>query len=167
MNATPAGVDLKASGFESDTRARLGINLALLPVATNRWDATPNEIRKELAMVPRQAEVRLVAGDAPQLYFFRTSEGGTGILEIVLEPAQPDKVRIRYTLLEAVALPSQPVRSTRNSSRLWPNSLYDGRMSASFSGGGHSGGPNMVRRVRVTTGHSQTRSAAVRRFWPD
>ncbi len=104
MNATPAGVDLKASSFESDDSARLAINMALKPVATNRWDATPGEVRRELAMVQRRAEVRLAASETPQVFFFRTSEGGEGILEITafLEPPNEGmhKVRIRYKLIE-------------------------------------------------------------------
>ncbi len=107
MNATPAGVDLKASSFESDDCARLGINIGLKPVSTNRWDATPAEIRKELARVRREAEVRLVASETPQTFFFRTSEGGEGVLEIraFLDPPNQGmhKVRIRYKLIEPLA----------------------------------------------------------------
>jgi hypothetical protein len=43
MKATPAGVDLKASAIESKTRVRLGVNLALAPVDTARWDATAEQ----------------------------------------------------------------------------------------------------------------------------
>lgn len=100
-DGTPPGVDLRSSTYESDTRARLAINMALKAVATNRWDATPAELRKELAMAKRQAEVRLLASDVPQVFFFRTSEGGQGILQFQIGP-MPDgnhQFHVRYKLL--------------------------------------------------------------------
>jgi len=100
-DSTPAGVDLRTSIHENDTHARLAINMALKPVATNRWDATPDEVRKELAMTRREAEVRLVASEVPQVFFFRTSEGGQGILEFELALGVDGirRVHIRYRLL--------------------------------------------------------------------
>ena len=65
----------------------------------NRWEATPAEIRKELTGTRRQAEVRLVASDVPQLYLFRTSEGGQGILQILACSEAPERAKIRYKLL--------------------------------------------------------------------
>jgi multidrug resistance efflux pump len=100
MMATPAGVDLKASAFESNTRARLGVNLALAPVDAARWDATPDEIRKALAGVHRQAEVRLDSGSRTNTFFFRTSEGSMGVLQITPFRDDESKVTVRYKLVQ-------------------------------------------------------------------
>jgi hypothetical protein len=107
-DATPAGVDLRTSLYESDDRARLAVNMALRPVATNRWEATPAEIRQELARAQRQAEFRVVASHVPQLYFFRTSEGGQGIIEFRLDPATGGRgaVRVRYKSLLGLSPPT-------------------------------------------------------------
>jgi hypothetical protein len=106
VDSTPPGMDLRTSDYESDTHARLAINMALKPVDTNRWDATPAEIRKELAMTRRQAEVRLVASEVPQLFFFRTSEGGQGILQLQVGPIMDGshQVHIFYRLLSPSTL---------------------------------------------------------------
>jgi hypothetical protein len=101
-NATPAGVDLKASAFESNTGVRLGVNLALAPVDAASWNATPGEILKALARVQRQAEVRLDSGSRANTFFFRTSEGGTGVMQVLPAEsgADPSQVRVRYRLVK-------------------------------------------------------------------
>jgi hypothetical protein len=75
--------------------------MALVPVAAARWDATPDEIRKGLAGIQRQAEVRLDSRSGSNTFFFRTSEGGTGVMQW-LPPKEGDdrsQVRLRYRLI--------------------------------------------------------------------
>ncbi len=111
MGSAPAGADLKTSVFESDLLARMGVSMAVVPVATNRWDATPDEIRRELAGVQRQPQVRLGGSDASRMYFFQTSEGSQGILQLESAPIQLEPtgegygpVRIRYRLVAPMAV---------------------------------------------------------------
>lgn len=111
MTSAPAGADLKTSSLSSLLLARMGVDMAVVSVATNRWDATPDEVRRELAGVQREREVSLGGSTAPRLYFFQTSEGSQGILQIEPAPVHLEPtgeaygpVRVRYRLVEPAAV---------------------------------------------------------------
>ena len=110
MTATPAGVDLKASAMESNSRMRLGVNLAVVPVESALWDATPDRIRSGLAGIQRQAEIRLDSGSRSNTLFFRTSEGGTGVMQWLpsKQGDDPSQVRLRYRLITRNSQPKVP-----------------------------------------------------------
>jgi hypothetical protein len=108
-NTTPAGVDLKSSAIESNFDVRWGINLAVVPVAPTRWEATPEEIRRAVDSARRQSKIRLGGGRSTNTWFFQTSEGGRGVLQFLPPKAgdDPSQVRLRYRLLQP-APPSGP-----------------------------------------------------------
>jgi hypothetical protein len=86
--------------------------MAVLPVDAARWDAVPDEIRLAIAPVQRQAEVRLDSRSRTNTFFFRTSEGGTGVMQLLPAPAGSDmsQVRVRYRLIPAYAKPTAPTK---------------------------------------------------------
>jgi hypothetical protein len=98
-DATPAEVDLKVSLYESDTRARVGMNLALLQVGADDWNVPPDELRKVMEHTSPQKQVRLAANDEAQFYYFKTREGTTGVLQLQPVLDSHGLVRIRYKLV--------------------------------------------------------------------
>ncbi|HOB97806.1 MAG TPA: serine/threonine-protein kinase [Verrucomicrobiota bacterium] len=90
----------------------LQFNMAVLPVDAARWDAAPDEVRLAIAPVQRQAEVRLDSRSRTNTFFFRTSEGGTGVMQLLPAPAGSDlsQVHVRYRLIPAYAKPTAPTK---------------------------------------------------------
>jgi hypothetical protein len=102
MKATPAGVDLRSSSVESNFDVRWGINMAVVPVDSMRWEATPEEIHMAVGSVKREPEIRLGGGRSTNTWFFQTSEGGRGVLQFLPPKAgeDPSQVRLRYRLVQ-------------------------------------------------------------------
>jgi hypothetical protein len=85
---------------------------AFVRVNNDDWNASPEEVMQRVAgssPPPFGRESALVVdGELPATCFFRTREGGTGILQIVGFTEEPKGVRIRYKLLrEAVPGPAE------------------------------------------------------------
>jgi len=84
--------------------AVLCCDMAVLPVATNLWSdagATDMATNHALAqMEPNKITAISPAVDQTDTYFFRTREGGLGILQILGQTDNPPGVKIRYKLVQ-------------------------------------------------------------------
>jgi hypothetical protein len=102
--AHPPG-DLFWAASESDLQARTGANMSAVAVTPEKWaTASANEVLERLRTEPAQKQVR-IGGSASKLepvskqtWFFRTSEGGAGVLQILPHNARTDSVMVRWKL---------------------------------------------------------------------
>jgi len=102
--AHPPG-DLFWAASESDLQARTGMNMSAAAVAPEKWaTASASEVLERLRTEPAQKQVR-IGGSASKLepvskqtWFFRTSEGGAGVLQILPHNERPDSVMVRWKL---------------------------------------------------------------------
>jgi hypothetical protein len=84
--------------------AVLCMDMAVAPTTSNRWDAiTPSEGVTNWGL--NQQEPKPITGISPvtnntDTWFFRTREGGMGILQIVGSTDNPRGVKIRYKLVQ-------------------------------------------------------------------
>jgi RNA polymerase sigma factor (sigma-70 family) len=87
VQAHPPG-DLFWSGVESDLQARAGMNMAAVVVTDAQWSASAAEIVQRLSEESPQTQVRIGGSESKlepgpkRMWFFGTSEGSTGVLEI-------------------------------------------------------------------------------------
>ena len=96
--APPGGIALVGKTWRD---ARQGVGLTAVYVRPERWDATPGEVLGQLAQATPQPDTTLYSLPAPQTYFFRTSDGTAGTLQLLAVPGtENDHVRIRYKLLQ-------------------------------------------------------------------
>jgi hypothetical protein len=90
---------------ESDLQARAGMNMSAVAVTPEKWaTASANEVLERLRTEPAQKQVR-IGGSASKLepvskqtWFFRTSEGGVGVLQMLPHNARTDSVMVRWKL---------------------------------------------------------------------
>ena len=102
--AHPPG-DLFWAASESDLQARTGMNMSAVAVTPEKWaTASASEVLERLRTEPVQKQVR-IGGSASKLepvskqtWFFRTSEGGAGVLQILPHNARTDSVMVRWKL---------------------------------------------------------------------
>lgn len=102
--AHPPG-DLFRSPVESDLQARAGMNMSAVAVASEKWaTASASEVLERLRTEAAQKQVR-IGGSASKLepvskqtWFFRTSEGGACVLQILPHNARTDSVMVRWKL---------------------------------------------------------------------
>lgn len=100
MKESPPGVDLKATTYENDTRARMGINLVAIPVDNKQWDAAPEAVLADVSGAKPQEQVRLGADDHTKTYFIKTSEGNAGVLQLTPRK-DSDLVEVRWRFAQA------------------------------------------------------------------
>ena len=97
------GNDLSTAAGESDMRVRIGLDMVAVPVDASRWDSTPAEVREALAGGKVESQVRLGGGESRRTFFFRTREGGTGVLRISPKGGEAGEVTVRYKMLVRAA----------------------------------------------------------------
>jgi RNA polymerase sigma factor (sigma-70 family) len=97
------GVDLTYESSVS-TRALLGIDMAIMPAMDGSFaEAEPASIIGKLLVVKPAMPAIMTARAVPATYYFRTREGGVGVLEVVRVSPAPSSVEIRYRLLTPAA----------------------------------------------------------------
>lgn len=84
---------------ESDLRVRAGLNMSAVAVAPEKWDASPEEIMREVTRATAQKQVRLGGNEERRTWFFKTHEGGQGVLKIFPHPKRPGSVLVHHKLL--------------------------------------------------------------------
>ena len=88
VEAHPPG-DLFWANTESDLRVRAGMNMVAIAVPNAQWSASAAEIRERLRNEAPQTQVRMGGSESTlepgpkRTWFFKTSEGGAGVLRIV------------------------------------------------------------------------------------
>jgi hypothetical protein len=109
VEAHPPG-DLFFPMGESDPRARAGLDMVAVAVEPERWDATPDEILREVNEAIPQKQVRIGGSESKiittepkpkRAWFFTTREGATGALQITPHSKKSGAVDIRYKLVRA------------------------------------------------------------------
>ena len=98
------GIDLISTAGESDTGVRTGLDMVAIPVHRKRWDDSPEVVLGEVAKGKPQRQVRLGRNelgldDPDRVYFFKTREGGVGVLQIVPTDIQFSNVTVRYKIV--------------------------------------------------------------------
>ena len=97
------GRDLIAAAGESDTRVRVGLDMVAIAVDATRWNASPKEVLTEVAQAEPQRHVRLGGPESRRTYFFKTREGGVGVLRIVPTGDEHGNVMVRYRMLQGIS----------------------------------------------------------------
>lgn len=97
------GTDLAVSPVESDTRARMGVNLVALPADAFDWQATPDEVLDRMMGKPAPPQLRLAPGDKSRTWFIRTDAGNVGVLSLTPQADDPSQVGVRWKLVRGPA----------------------------------------------------------------
>ena len=95
-----AGADIVDSVALSDARARVGVKLVAVTAPDAKFEsATPAEVAAALAK--QEPKDRQNLGGKDRTYYFKTSEGNTGVLQIdpVMENKAVAQVRVRYKII--------------------------------------------------------------------
>ncbi|MCB1127676.1 MAG: hypothetical protein KDM81_14375, partial [Verrucomicrobiae bacterium] len=92
--------DLAISPVESDSRARMGVNLAVVPADADAWSASPEEALHTLLGQVSHAQVRLAPGDTTRTWFIRTDEGNVGVVDLTPNAQAFGEVHVRWRLVQ-------------------------------------------------------------------
>ncbi len=93
------GMDIIAAMGESDMRVRAGLNMVVIAVDASRWDSTPKEVLDAVAGAKPVRQARLGGSESRQTFFFKTREGGVGVLRITPVAGIRGEVTVRYKML--------------------------------------------------------------------
>ncbi len=107
----PATADLVTSVTLSDTRARVGLKLVAVAAPDAKFEsATPAEVAAAVGDPKQQPKDRQQLGGKDRTYYFRTSEGNSGVLQIVPVEGDANVIKVRYKLIltEVKAEPPKP-----------------------------------------------------------
>ena len=80
----------------------MGFDMIAIPKASEEWDrAVPPAVQEQLAFGKTGTPAVISGkGELPATYFFKTREGGMGVLQIVGFTDKPKAVKIRYKLVQ-------------------------------------------------------------------
>ena len=94
------GKDITAAMGESDMRVRSALDMVAIPVDASQYDCTPKEVLDAVGRAKSQRQVRLGGPETRRTFFFKTREGGAGVLQITPKADQPGLVNVRYKLVQ-------------------------------------------------------------------
>ena len=96
---------------ESDLRVRAGLNMSAVAVPAEKWEmARAEEVLEAVSKATPQKQVRLggsessLNGSSRGTWFFKTFEGGSGVLQIVPHDKRPGSVLVRHKLVRRARL---------------------------------------------------------------
>jgi len=95
------GMDAYAAHYQPYLRPTglIGSGLKAIPVTPEQWDTLPSEVVKVLSQVGLTTSSEMNAKEFPATFFFKTREGGVGILQITGFTDKPKGVKIRYKMV--------------------------------------------------------------------
>ncbi len=123
------GNDVFAAKGESSTRVRSGLDMVAIAVDASRWNSTPNEVLDAVARAKPQRHVRLGGSESRQTFFFKTREGGVGVLRITPAENNFSDVVVRYKMLARRAGENDEANEATGSPTRVPRTSRAGRTS--------------------------------------
>jgi hypothetical protein len=119
--AHPPG-DLFWALGESDLQARAGMNMVAVLGSAEEWETvTAQEVLTNVRNASPKRQVRIGGSESKlesgskRTWFFKTSEGAAGILQILRHSERPGSVNIRWKLVRAPSVPNGTAAETRTS----------------------------------------------------
>jgi serine/threonine protein kinase len=99
------GLDVVTTESSKNVPMLLGIDAVIAPAPTNGWDiVTAADVVQNWELLEQEPQQKKAFGAIPgktDMFFFRTREGGKGILQILGFADNPHGVKIRYKLVQS------------------------------------------------------------------